>query len=186
MVTGKGAAHFLLNALDRKDCPSVAPECRSSVFLPPGATVVFDGAFTKGGLTCATAIDRRGQETSGWLPVERISQAARAPNWIGRWKRNASATIDITRRSGGKADVSGAATWGSGAATHDGGFSAVIDAANDTQAFAVNSDGQRPFETAGKYDCAVRLKQLGPYLFASDNQSCGGANVSFTGLYRRR
>ena len=62
----------------------------------------------------------------------------------------------------------------------------MIDTARDTQAFALNSEEQILLEKAGKYDCAVRLRQLGPYLFAVDNQNCGGANVSFTGLYRRR
>jgi hypothetical protein len=62
----------------------------------------------------------------------------------------------------------------------------VIDTAHETLAFAINADGQILFEKAGRYDCAVRLRQLGPYLFAADNQYCGGANVSFTGLYRRR
>jgi hypothetical protein len=69
---------------------------------------------------------------------------------------------------------------------HTTAGSRLIDTAPETQAFALDADGQILFEKAGTYDCAVRLKQLGPYLFARDNQSCGGANVSFTGLYRRR
>jgi hypothetical protein len=185
-VSPGGRANFLLNALDRKSCPLAAPECRSSAFLLPGDAVVFNSGFAKDGVTCVTFIDRRGQETSGWLPAARVAPASSAPNWIGRWKRNASAEINITLKSGGKAEVDGSATWGLGAAMRDGGVSAVIDTAHETQAFASNADGPIPFEKAGQYDCAVRLRQLGPYLFAADNQSCGGANVSFTGLYRRR
>ena len=178
--------NFVLGALERQGCPSDAPECRSPAFLLPGDAVVFDSGLTSAGLSCVTFVDRKGQETSGWLPTARIALTASAPNWIGRWKRNTSAEIDITPKSSGKAEVNGSATWGSGAATHDGGISAVIDTARDTQAFALNSEEQILFEKAGKYDCAVRLRQLGPYLFAVDNQNCGGANVSFTGLYRRR
>jgi hypothetical protein len=126
---------------------------------------------------------RRG--APGFLPRS-IRQRPAASNWIGRWKRNANAEIDIARKSGGKAEVNGSATWGSGAATRDGGLSALISTARDTQTLAIKTDGQIPFEKAGAYDCAVRLKQLGPYLFAADTQLCGGANVSFTGLYRRR
>ena len=185
-VAAGGRVYFVLNALDRKGCPSAAPECRSAAFLLPGDLVVFNRGVTNGGLICVAAIDRWGRETNGWLPAARVPPAASAPNWIGRWRRNTSAEIDITPKSGGKAEVSGSATWGSGAATHDGGISALIDTAPETQAFALDADGQILFEKAGTYDCAVRLKQLGPYLFARDNQSCGGANVSFTGLYRRR
>jgi hypothetical protein len=185
-VTAGGHAHFVLGVLDSKSCPSAAPECRSPAFLLPGDAFVFDSSVTKGGLTCVAAIDRRGQERSAWLPSTRVSPASSASNWTGRWKRNASAEIDIMRKSGGKAQVDGNTTWGSGAATRDGGLSALISTARDTQTFAIKTDGQIPFEKAGAYDCAVRLKQLGPYLFAADNQHCGGANVSFTGLYRRR
>ncbi len=34
--------------------------------------------------------------------------------------------------------------------------------------------------------CKVRLQQIGPWLLAVDNAGCGGAGVSFTGLYRAR
>jgi hypothetical protein len=30
------------------------------------------------------------------------------------------------------------------------------------------------------------LKQLGPYLIASDNNNCGGMNATFSGIYVRR
>jgi hypothetical protein len=185
-ITAGPRVHFVLNAVDRKGCPSAAPGCRSAKSLMLGDPVVFSGGVANGEFICASAVDRQGEETNGWLPAARIMPAAGAPSWIGRWRRNTSARIDITRASRGKAAVTGSATWGSGAATHDGGISATIDTESETRTFASSADGQIAFGKAGPYDCAVRLKQLGPYLFAADNKSCGGANVSFTGLYRRR
>ena len=112
------------------------------------------------------------------------------PNWIGTWKRNVTAEITIKRKSDGRIALDGSATYGSGAATHDGGIEAVLDADKAIQGFATSfvtpENNQIPFENAGQYECAVMLSQLGPYLFARDNQNCGGANVTFTGLYRRR
>ena len=130
-VAAGGRVYFVLNALDRKGCPSAAPECRSATFLLPGDSVVFNRGVTNGGLICVAAIDRWGRETNGWLPAARVPPAASAPNWIGRWRRNTSAEIDITPKSGGKAEVSGSATWGSGAATHDGGISVNRHGARD-------------------------------------------------------
>ncbi len=35
-------------------------------------------------------------------------------------------------------------------------------------------------------DCRVTLTLLPPFLLAGDNMNCGGMNVSFTGVYRKR
>lgn len=34
--------------------------------------------------------------------------------------------------------------------------------------------------------CQVALRVVGHFLFAADNQNCGGMNVTFNGLYRLR
>ena len=34
-------------------------------------------------------------------------------------------------------------------------------------------------------ECKVWMRRLGPYLVASDNLSCGGMNISFTGVYTK-
>ncbi len=36
-----------------------------------------------------------------------------------------------------------------------------------------------------EYDCRLELSLLGDYLLASDNKQCGGANVSFDGIYKK-
>ena len=33
--------------------------------------------------------------------------------------------------------------------------------------------------------CVVKLHRRGPYLVASDNNNCGGLNVSFNGIYTK-
>jgi len=35
-------------------------------------------------------------------------------------------------------------------------------------------------------DCRVTLTLLPPFLLAVDNMNCGGANVTFNGVYRQR
>jgi hypothetical protein len=34
--------------------------------------------------------------------------------------------------------------------------------------------------------CVLNLKLIGTWLAAADNGDCGGLNVSFTGVYRRK
>lgn len=62
---------------------------------------------------------------------------------------------------------------------HNGGFKAQVTPKNDTVAFA--DDGTNYGE-----GCRVRLQRIGPWLLAVDNSGCGGAGVTFTGLYRRK
>jgi hypothetical protein len=178
--------HFLASDYDRAGCPSPDPGCRQKAYLREKDRVVFDVDAENGGYVCATFVDRRGIETTGWLPRESLRVEATKPRWIGRWKRYDSAEIEITAGAGGKVRVSGSASWGSGAATHEGSIDGTIDPAQPVQGFANDGDSQVPYEAAGRYDCAVRLSQLGRYLFVADNHNCGGANVSFSGVYIRR
>jgi hypothetical protein len=41
------------------------------------------------------------------------------------------------------------------------------------------------FETKCDGACRVRMQRVGPWLVVGDNGGCGGAGVSFTGLYDR-
>jgi hypothetical protein len=59
---------------------------------------------------------------------------------------------------------------------HNGDFQGDATPKGDTLSFA---DG---------YDdgCRVRMQRIGPWLLIEDNGGCGGAGVTFTGLYRRK
>jgi hypothetical protein len=153
--------------------------------------VVADGAKDSAGNVCVGYIGARSGETNGWLPAASITPVLRAPNWVGAWRRGAIGRIDITRNAGDVLELSGTATWrGHGDNIHTAEIAATIDADKATQGFAERSPesdgGQIAFEKAAQDDCALFMRQLGPYLFVRDSGNCGGPNVSFTGLYRRR
>ena len=76
-------------------------------------------------------------------------------------------------------DVEGGMTVPTANDFHNGGFKAQVTPKNDTVAFA--DDGTNYGE-----GCRVRLQRIGPWLLAVDNSGCGGAGVTFTGLYRRK
>ena len=167
-------------------CPSAAAQCRQRARIVKADKVVIDARNTAGPYICAAFIDAKGQETDGWLPAASLKQLTARPTWRGRWERNSSATISVKPTSNSAAVADGEATWGSGADMREGSFKVTIDPRQPVQDFATDGEKQVPYSEAGKYDCALRMRVLAPYLFAVDNRSCGGANVSFTGLYRTR
>jgi hypothetical protein len=62
--------------------------------------------------------------------------------------------------------------------TQNGTFSALVASGTDTLAFGD--------EGANGRECQVRMQRIGPWLMVEDNSNCGGAGVSFLGLYRRK
>jgi hypothetical protein len=187
-IVAGGKVHFLANASEKAGCPSAGAACRKRAFLVDDNHVVVDAQTVGGAYVCASYIDARGNETDGWLPVGSVKPTTAPPAWIGAWRRDATSTIDITRKSDNTIEINGHATYGQGAATHEGDIGAILDATKATQGFATEfaGDKQIPYEKATPDDCAVMMSQLGPYLFVSDSGNCGGANVSFFGLYTRR
>jgi len=41
-------------------------------------------------------------------------------------------------------------------------------------------------DTDGDDICRATLRLVGPYLLVDDNNDCGGANVTFDGVYRKK
>lgn len=179
---------------DRNACPSDAPACRDTAYLVTGDVVLTSGK-TQNGFECASFVDRRGRETSGWLPSSALvpvkPAAISQSDWLGTWRRT-EASIKIIRARGGKGlSVEGEATYGAldksrvaRGAVNMGEFDGIARRSGDT---AFVAPGDIPsFDKAPKDRCAVRMRRVGPYLIVEDNAACGGANVSFTGLYIKR
>jgi hypothetical protein len=187
-IVAGGKVHFLANGSEKAGCPSASAACRKRAFLVDDNHVVIDAETAGSAYVCASYIDARGNETDGWLPAGSVKTVTAPPAWIGAWKRDTTSAIDITRKSDNTVEIIGHATYGQGAATHEGDIGAILDASKASQGFATEfaGDKQIPYEKAAPEDCAVMMSQLGPYLFVSDSGNCGGANVSFFGLYARR
>ena len=61
---------------------------------------------------------------------------------------------------------------------HNGSFEAHVKPQGDTITF---EDDGRNYGSG----CKVRMQRIGPWLLIEDDGGCGGAAVTFTGLYRR-
>lgn len=124
---------------------------------------------------------------SGWIPVGDVvienPQPATTPSlaqWVGDWTAwGGSYTISINSTSTGNAlHAEGNGEWQGAYSTHVGQFSSD---ATPTAEQATFIDGNPP--NPDTFDCQVIAKLVGPYLVISDNQNCGGVNVSFGGIY---
>lgn len=115
--------------------------------------------------------------------------------FVGVWRAGPEQDVSIAAK-GDRLHVEGFATWGAqdpdqvaNGLIHLGEFSLTVPVSwieGDTLAFAVSPEGLgiRP-DAAGQYDCLVTLKASGDRLMVEDNTMCGGANVTFNGVYER-
>jgi hypothetical protein len=104
-------------------------------------------------------------------------------DWIGTWQQPGG-RVEITRAKSGKLHVSGEMIVPGARDVHTGEIDADVVPDKDMLAFA--DDGSTPYDKADKAECRVRMQRVGAQLMIEDNAGCGGAGVTFTGLYRRR
>lgn len=170
-------------------CPAANAACRKASYLVPG-DVVLSGR-TVGEFTCVSYQSPAAKKpvwTRGWLPSAALrplapSPAPAASDWLGTWMQPGG-TIEIARGGlGGRLHVEGEMVVPTARDVHTGVIDAQVKPGADTIAFL--DDGWLPFETKCDSGCRVRMQRVGPYLMVEDNGDCGGAGVSFTGLYRR-
>jgi len=179
------------------NCPAAGTACARRAFLLPGDVVValrsegdyVDAVFTGG--------PPHFRSTRGWLPKNVLAPeptpAADAAAWSGDW---VSGDDDITVKpsAGGRIQVDGSAVWGENdpARTARGGpnlgyfDTTLVPAAMVTFSPADNGGPAKLNPPANADGCVLTMWLLGPYLTVSDNGQCGGANVTFSNLYRRR
>jgi hypothetical protein len=164
---------------DDEGCPGTAARCRQKAYLVPGDEVLTSRTF--GDWVCAWYQPARGSETVGWLPADRLGVAeppARPPltSWLGAWGFYHNSLRLSRGRGAGVLRVEGEATWFgvNPGNVHVGDVSG--EAAPAGNVLSVGAED----------DCRLTLRLVGPYLVAADNKECGGVNVTFDGVYRRK
>jgi hypothetical protein len=188
--------YFVHNHVDADGCPNASAECRGKSYFVPGDRVIL--GRTNGAFVCADFIDAKGVPRPAWLPVSAVDrEVTSAPPlnaWFGTWVRVES-TITLKPSShAGALSISGEATWGAldpervkSGAIHMGSIEGVAAPVGAALSFAMgDNDVTLPVDKGKDSDCKVWMRRLGHYLLVSDNRNCGGANVSFLGVYRRK
>src|SRR5262245_36611730 len=105
-----------------------------------------------------------------------------------------SGSADRHAAHGDEAEVLGNAMWGSydrqrvrRGAVHVGELSGKGRPRGQTLAIGYDPDrsGFPPAKDEARDSCAAKLELYGRYLVVEDDGTCGGLNVSFTGIYVR-
>jgi hypothetical protein len=193
---GRKRLHFSKSGVEQAGCPGADAACAETAYVVAGDPVLV--SETAGDYVCAAFGAPDGMETSGWLPaaaLEEVKEPAKAPrDWLGQWQAGEWRRIKITAAGKDNIELEGEAYWGAGdpvrranGAVHTGEIGATIRPNGGQAAFSLAVTGEVHDHDAAARDiyCRVRLWRLGPYLAVTDNVQCGGANVSFTGIYRR-
>lgn len=163
-------------------CPAATAACRRQAYLVTGDLVLV--GERRGDFTCADHASPLGKGqrwTVGWLPTAALTPvepmpAPEARDWIGTWLPHAR--IKISDAGAGRLRIEALKVIPtSGGDTQNGTFSAQVASGPTTLTFA----------DSGSYGdgCQVRMQRIERWLLVEDNGGCGGAGVSFLGLYRR-
>jgi hypothetical protein len=188
--------YFVLSRTDKTpSCPSTAPQCRAKAFLVPGDEVLV-GAVA-GSFRCATFRAPGGAETDGYLPEAALSllppAEVKPSDFVGSWRRDREASLKLELADGGQAiSIDGEATFGAldpdrvkRGNVHVGELSDKSPVKGNMLVVGEGYDGSEAPHLTADYDCRVRLRLFGRYLVVEDNSTCGGAGVTFTGIYTR-
>ncbi len=195
-VTASSRVHFVKSPYDddfkADTCPAATAACRSNAYLVTGDLVLVGP--TRGAFTCVSYQTRQRSRklpgwTIGWLPSAALTPvtptAAPDPSdWLGHWDQR-YAGIEIKPGGlGGRLQIEGIAVYPTAHDFHNGVIDAQVMPGKDSISFL--EDGWMPFETKCDSGCRVRMHRIGPLLLVEDNGDCGGAGVTFTGLYQRK
>ena len=179
----EGAAH--LNFLNDTDgCPNDEARCRQRAYVV-GGDVLLTGRG-HGSYVCAFFPNRVGG-SAGWVPQSRLTPmpvdaAPPLSAWVGHWA-NGDDTINL-KAKGGAVVAEGEAYWPSAnppLSERPGGPNV-----GELSGSAPPKGNRVVFVGADATDCTATLALVGGLLVVADNNNCGGMNVSFTGVYRRR
>ncbi len=179
-VTGAGRVAMLS---DDSGCPAETSKCRGTTVLVPGAIVL--SGHRHGDYVCAfdPAHDDAGYLAAARLKTLPVDALPPLKAWVGLW-RYGDDTIRLTAK-GAMLSVDGEAYWPSAhpsarqfpGGPNVGDLSGTATPKGNAVIFADASDPQA---------CSATLRLVGDVIVVADNGACGGMNVSFSGVYRRR
>lgn len=193
-VTAKPRVYFVKSPYDddfkAETCPSATDACRKKSHLITGDLVLTGD--TRGEFTCISyhsPLSAKRIWVHAWLPSAALTPVApmRAPktkDWVGTWRQGkhyvGGGHVEIKPEAKGKLHIDAGILMPAGRDFRNGAFQAHVKPRGDTMAF--EDDGGGSDYATG---CKVRMQRIGPWLLIEDDGSCGGAAVTFTGLYRR-
>ncbi len=166
---------------ERDDCPG-GKNCRLKSYVVPNDEIIVSRSF--GGFACSWFQPRKGSETVGWIKVENLewietNQKTAQNGWLGEWRFYDNSILISKSKTTGLLEVKGNAFWkGLGEHIHIGEL--------DHKAKPLENKLNLGEEETDEFACKVSMQLVGKYLIVSDKLNCGGANVTFSGVYQRK
>lgn len=170
-IAGSGRASFYQDS--SPGCPQKGEACRQSRAAPPGAEVLV--SKVRNGFACVW----ESHDAVGWIPAAQVQVATAAneaalPAWVDDWKYFDNHLEIAVTADGRRLRMKGRAFWHGIGSTHEGSVEAEAAPAGDHAVFRSAPGG-----------CELRATLVGNRLAVADNRTCGGANVTFGGVYER-
>lgn len=175
---GRSARAYFYND-DPADCPG-GKKCRGRAFVVGGDKVIVSREYN--GFVCSWYSTPKGSDTVGWLRADalRITEPSAKPPlsaWLGTWRYGDNSISFTDNKLAGFLNVTGDAVWkGLGDNVHVGELDGRFEPAGNVLEYKDGDD---------EFDCKATMRLIGDYLVVGDNLHCGGANVSFSGVYRK-
>jgi len=178
-IIGAAGDRIYFRGDDNERCPD-DQACRLKTYVIANDEVIV--SRTSGKFACSWFQPRKGTETVGWIETDRLAwqettRRPAMPDWLGEWRAYDNVISISKAKAAGMLAIKGEATWGSGASTHTGELDYDAKPSADKMKFGDGTDER---------DCQVTMQRVGKYLVVGDNLHCGGANVSFSGVYQKK
>ncbi len=180
-IIGKKSKRVYFYGDEREDCPN-GKNCRLKSYVIPKDEIIVSRVLD--GYACAWFQPKKSAATVGWIRVENLKWSATNENpeakaWLGDWRFYDNSVLISKSETPGLFDIKGNAFWkGYGDNIHVGELDHKAQPTGNILKIGKNDTGE--------YDCKVSMQLVGKYLIVSDNLNCGGANVTFSGVYRRK
>jgi len=193
VVSSTAPRTYFVHGGEKTGCPSDSAACRARAYVVPNDQVIV--TINPGAYACAWLTNSKGVTTQNWLPISALRMVPPAvlvpEDWTGHWKTGEQ-DITITRAAGDQLKVRGQATYGrfdpervKRGAVNDGEVDGTTAPQGNSLAFNQgDNDRTLPFSDADENICRIRMSLAGLYLWAWED-GCGGAGVSFDGVYVR-
>lgn len=167
---------------DDEGCPYDEARCRMKSYVIPGNELLVNQVSN--GWACVW-YNGQYSESVGWMKVQDLALNPVRPSdmtdWTGRWRvYDWVGGIDITP-NGPTFSVKGKAIWNGG--TNRYGEKNIHY--GDMDGFIKPEQGRAKLLHRDNNGCTADFTRIGQYLLVDDNLTCGGANVSFSGVYTR-
>lgn len=161
---------------DFDDCPSLDNEaCKEDSYLINGDEIIVSKEYE--GFSCAWYAGA--SNTVGWIESDRLEPVQIKPperdDWLGHWQYNDNEIYLSELKFSDDFLLEGLAIWqGDGTNIH---IAEIFERIYAPQYYS--------FQITNEDLCVLQLSIMNEYLAAMDNLKCGGANVSFNGIYKK-